>query len=266
MDGVPQMIGQMLAQMLGQGLEPTQRRTMAYTALFFGAMNVGVCRGFGAGFPQMEKRDIRRVALHATTGVFSLLICALGCSVLLFPDEALVQDRIYGYSPRAQTTFGIMTGFFFFELATIFANREDLFDWGSVFHGVGVILIYLFCQYPFLHWWASVCLMYELSTPFLKTWKILALVRPSSTKIIRICRLCFAILFSVVRVFMGIPISFKFWADMLQLLAEGREHSRAMVVFFLIINVSLNGLNILWFFKILSTVAKAFGSKAKMKN
>lgn len=262
---MPQMLADMLSHMLGQALEPTQRSTMACTAFFFGAMNVGVCRGFGAGFPQMEKRDMRRVALHATTGVFSLLACAMGLSVLLFPDEAVLRDRIYGFSPRAQTASGVVTGFFIFELVAIFASPEDLFDWGSLCHGVGVILIYLFAQHPFIHWWASVCLLYELSTPFLKTWKILALVRPSCTKIIRICRLCFAIIFSAVRIFIGIPISFRFWADMLQVLAEGREHSRAIVAFFLFVNLALNGLNILWFSKILGTVSKEYGGKAKLK-
>jgi hypothetical protein len=60
----------------------------------------------------------------------------------------------------------------------------------------------------------------------------------------------FAIVFFVARLGMGIPVSVVFWRDMLRLLRDGTGHSNLVICYYLLANITLNSLNVIWFIAI----------------
>jgi hypothetical protein len=241
---------------LGQGLRVSAGGTVASTATIFATMMAGIYSMTENKYPDLTHQKHRQAALHATTGIFAVIGSSIALFQLIWPDEALRKDPIYGNSPIIQFLFSFTVGFFVFELAAILLFYNDVGDMPSLMHAIACMYVYGFCQYPFLPWMGCFCLLFELSTPALKLSRFTELVDPSCTVLIARCRLAFAIIFPVVRIFLGVPVSILWQLDMVKLLGEDRCHSAPVVIGYMVLNVFLNALNLFWFLKIVKGAMK----------
>lgn len=203
--------------------------------------------------------DQRKVILAITSSVFSVAITVLATINLLFPVAAVKADRIYGLSEPVQATFAFATGFFMWNTL---AELRD-FDWPFLLHHVVCILVYLFGQYPFLPQMGCFCLLFEASTPAFCLRNVLKIFGRDKTALYSKTSNLFAVVFIIVRILIGVPVSISWWGDMLTLLGSGKTtlHSTAIVYFYLVANLFLNGLNIYWFLRIMNGIIKKFGAK-----
>ena len=102
----------------------------------------------------------------------------------------------------------------------------------------------------------------EFSTPFLNLRNIMLQLKQTKTPLFTICTYMFALTFFVLRIFVGIPRSYIFWQDILDLLFYNRmnnlnpKHPIIIVYYMLLANIILNGLNIFWAYKIIQSVTK----------
>ena len=63
----------------------------------------------------------------------------------------------------------------------------------------------------------------------------------------QVCHYAFGVLFLAVRILVGIPVSVFWFSEMVQLVAGGAAKHPAIAVVYMVLNVLLNGLNLLWF-------------------
>lgn len=149
------------------------------------------------------------------------------------------------------------TGYFLWDL--LVSTYEG---WGVAFiaHAVACTFVYASAMAPFLHWHGLFFLLFEASTPFLHLRWLLIKLGWTKGLMFPIVNYGFALAFFLVRLAIGWPVSFYWWGDMLHLLTTGTAHSPATVVGYLTCNIVLNGLNALWFFKI---VKSATGGSSK---
>ena len=138
-------------------------------------------------------------------------------------------------------------------------------NWQFVLHGTLCALTYTFGLYPFLHHMGSLMLLFELSSIPFNVRIIMLQLGVGKGRAFELVQLAFGLSFLGARLGMGIPASLYWWADMLALLRSGAAHSVAICVFYLIANLVLNSLNILWASIIVRKAAKRFGSGAGKK-
>lgn len=188
----------------------------------------------------------------------SLMLSLPALYLLLFPNEAVQKDPTYGLDERTQTLFCLASGFFLYDLGVCIYEKYgvDMFA-----HALLCMLCYVFGQHPFLPRMGTVCLLFELSTPFLNARHLLSLLEMDSSPMHGLMTKLFGLVFSIVRIGYGVPMSFWWWRDeMLPLLRNtdglGRLHSLAQAVFFLVANLALNGLNLFWAYLILLKAIK----------
>ena len=133
-------------------------------------------------------------------------------------------------------------------------------DWGVFFviHGLTSFLVFLGGLRPFLHHMGTLCLLYELSTPFMHWRRALIETTPKATQLIQLSTYVFGATFFVCRIVIGYSTSLWWWFRMLGLWSDGTAHSYTIFAIYLFSNIFLSGLNGFWFSQM---VAVALGSR-----
>lgn len=189
-------------------------------------------------------------------------VCAVIIPQLLNPDQEHVEDPIFGSNDFSKLLFHVSCGYFYFDLYMCITE-----NWGFAytFHGVACSLVFMSVQYPFLHWYGMVFLLYELSTPLLHArW---VLIKGGYTKglLYPIVQYGFAAAFFVARIAVGWTVSATMlWPDVLNYLSSGNVHSFPITYLILFANLSLNTLNGYWFWNIM-LVALGLDAKSRKR-
>ncbi len=152
----------------------------------------------------------------------------------------------------------LLSGYFFFDLWLVLTE-----DWGAIFvwHAVAALLVFLGGLRPFLHYVGTVFLLYELSTPLMNLRRHLIEVMPQRQDLIAATSYVFAAVFFSVRIVFGLWVSFRWWAQMLDLWSRGAEHSHVLFALYLISNAALNGMNVYWFYVMISVASGRTSTK-----
>ena len=131
-----------------------------------------------------------------------------------------------------------------------------------LFHGCACMLTYVGGQYPYLGRMGCICLLFEVSTIPLNAQHLLSALTERSSAIY-LCRMLFAFSFFVFRILIGVPASARWFMDTLSRLRSGDTHSPSITMYYLIVNVLLNLLNIFWMTKILGRCLSSGSRKNK---
>lgn len=193
------------------------------------------------------KRD--KMPLLVISFIFSSIISVLSARVLLDPEPGIINDDgiIYGYSPRAQIVVSISVAFFFWNLAV---DHDTV---SNTAHHLACLVLYSFGPNPTFHWMACICLLWEASTPFLCIRTALIMLGETKNRFFDINNALFGVTFLVMRIGIGVPTSLWWWTKVFHYVWDPKDDGpHYLVGLFMIGNIGLTFLNLLWSYKILS--------------
>lgn len=233
--------------------------------------------------------DSHVVSLVQATIINSLALW--GCSA---DDERNAMDwqqRIWGYTGNAAFVQSMAAGYFLWDLV-VTAIHIDVFGVPVLMHASSALLVYSFGYMPFLNYYSYTFILYELSTPGVNFHWFFDKVDMTGTKAqlyngillistFFLCRLCFGNfqslcvyldMFRAVRSSSGPSIS-ALTTGAAAMDPEVMRYANAamgplpvwLALLYVVANVTLNGLNVWWFFKMIAAVRKRFEPAAKEK-
>jgi len=137
---------------------------------------------------------------------------------------------------------------------------------GFALHGVACTIAYAWSQRPFVHYWAVLFLLYELSTPFLNTVWFMDKMGYTGSKRQLVAGIGLLITFFVIRLCCGFYWTLSWWTEIYQLLVQNAADYRvpySQIFVIVAANAALNALNLVWFYKMVDSVRKRFLSADK---
>ncbi|KAL0578700.1 hypothetical protein V5O48_003320 [Marasmius crinis-equi] len=208
---------------------------------------------FSSTYPTLSKRQKTKWSMHIVSELHVVIVFPLALSYLSI--EALDKDRLYGWDDRVGTLQAISVGYFAWDFGMELGLMED---WGFILHGASCLAIYTYAFSPFLSYFATRCLLWEMSTFFLNIHWFLDKTNQTGGTLQLINGFFLLAAFFFVRICHGMYTSYKFWRAI--------QNAQDMPFNFYIIycagNIALNGLNVMWFSKMISALRKRFSSKA----
>jgi hypothetical protein len=199
-----------------------------------------------------KKESYTELRTRAISIVFALTTASAATWTLLTAAPEL-RTSLYGHDDRAQALFAAAAGYFLWDVVVCLVE-----GWGGAFlaHAVSCLFVFGGGLRPFLHWMGCVCLLFEWSSPFMHSMRIMQSLGLDQGTPFTLVGAAFTATFFVARIAVGLPASALWWGDMLALIHSGRAHSDALAAGFLACNALLCGLNVYWFWLILGHTCK----------
>ncbi|KAF8489787.1 DUF887-domain-containing protein [Russula emetica] len=205
------------------------------------------------GWDALGSRDRVGWQSHVASLVHALLILPMAARYLHLP--ALAADRAFGWDPRVGTLFAVTSGYFLWDAIVCLVHYEGM---GFVIHGWACLVIYLNVFRPFLAYYGPRFILWELSTPFLNIHWMLDKTGQTGSPLQLVNGLILLCTFACARIGYGFIISYQF----LQTLLEVHDGlSSAIFASYICGNITLNGLNVFWFSKMIAALRKRFTAK-----
>ncbi|PSK34273.1 hypothetical protein B9Z65_8599 [Elsinoe australis] len=122
--------------------------------------------------PQTYSRLDRRTRIswdvHVVSFFQSVIICALALWVTFADEERAAmgwEERIWGYTGAVGLITSMACGYFIWDLF-ITAKDVSIFGQGMLAHALSATAVFSLGFRPFVNYYATVFILYELSTPF----------------------------------------------------------------------------------------------------
>ncbi|EFX01433.1 duf887 domain containing protein [Grosmannia clavigera kw1407] len=224
---------------------------------------------------------------HVVSLVQSVLICILALWSIAVDDERRAMSgepttdpatalplaagwrgRVYGYSGGASLVQSMAAGYFLWDLALTLVYF-DIFGFGMLAHAVSALAVYSLGFRPFLNYYAPNFILYELSTPFLNAHWFFDKLDMTGSRAQLYNGVALIVTFFGCRLVYGNYMSTWVYSDMWHAMWDGPgEFAIAgsspdpipawLIVVYVASNLTLNSLNIVWFFKMIAAVRKRF--------
>ncbi|KAF2864332.1 DUF887-domain-containing protein [Piedraia hortae CBS 480.64] len=224
-------------------------------------------------YSRMPPRTQINWNVHVVSFVQSTLICTLSLHVLLHdPDRRAWSNsftsRVWGYSPIAGLLQSFGLGYFLWDLYMC-AARVDIFGVGMLLHAMAATAAFSFGYRPFLHYYAPVFLLYELSSPFLNIHWFCDKLGLTGSVYQAVNGFFLTSVFFGCRLVWGLVNSGRVWGDLIRAVREGAPEEEGfpggrrdvpvwLVATYLAANGVLNCLNVYWFGKMIQTIRSRF--------
>lgn len=244
-------------------------------------------------YPAFNARTKLNWDVHIVSFVQSTLICGLALWVLLTDTELRQMDtieRVHGYTGASGLIQAFAGGYFLWDLM-VTVQHVRIFGIGMLFHAISALCVFSLGFRPFVNYYASIFILYELSSPFLNIHWFCDKLNMTGTTVQLVngvfllisffsCRLVWGTYHSI-RVFSDIYHAYSagaitlsdpefgklnsstvvgnagFKHDVLRF-AEGQTVPLWLAGAYLASNLILNGLNWFWFGKMIETLRKRF--------
>ncbi|KAI8928230.1 TLC domain-containing protein [Entophlyctis helioformis] len=175
----------------------------------------------------------------------------------LFFTKELADDKLFGYTYYAGVVYAIACGYFLWDtLVSLYYIQES--GIGFVVHGLACFTVFTFSFRPFLQYYGSVFLMFEISTIFLNIHWFCDKTGLTGSRLQWINGMILLAAFFFVRIVFGLYQSGHFFYTCFQRWEEVPVH---MFLLYAVANVILNGLNLFWFTRMISSVTSRFKGK-----
>ncbi|KAI0124637.1 DUF887 domain-containing protein [Xylariales sp. AK1849] len=231
--------------------------------------------------------------VHVVSFVQSTTINTLALWVMFVDEERRNmdwQERIYGYTGAAAMIQALAAGYFLWDLI-ITALNMHIFGLGMLAHGVSALLVYSFGFRPFVNYYSTVFILWELSSPFLNIHWFCDKLGITGSKIQLYNGIVLIFTFFSCRLVWGTYQSFMVakdvWAALhdkpsfipstimdaqnltvpvryestMQFVTESSSVPLWLAAVYLGANMTLNSLNFYWFIKMIQAVQKRFDPK-----
>ncbi|KAI8819611.1 DUF887-domain-containing protein [Fimicolochytrium jonesii] len=208
--------------------------------------------------------------IHVVSLLHSVIICWLAGRQVLAPwidpsgPEALVRARLAGdkigaYDAEAGFVHAIACGYFLWDsIVSVYYVKQ--FGVGFAVHGIACLCIFAMSFKPFLNYYGTPFLLFELSTPFLNIHWFCDKTGRSGSRLQLINGVVLVLVFFSARICYGFYNSYDFFVMMHR---NKSEISNVFLWVYAVGNVLLNGLNVLWFFKMVTAIKARFNVAKK---
>ncbi|KAI8947118.1 TLC domain-containing protein [Xylaria longipes] len=230
--------------------------------------------------------------VHVVSLVQSTTINALALWVMYVDEERKQmdwQERLWEYSGGSAMIQALAAGYFLWDLFVTAAN-VNIFGLGMLAHAVSALLVYSFGFRPFLNYYSTVFILWELSSPFLNIhWFFDKLGMTGSRAQLYNGLVLIATFFScrlVWGTYQSVLVYRDLWAgitqgpdflaaskadapdvpaESMQFVTESTGLPIWLAAIYVGSNLTLNSLNFYWFFKMIEAVRKRFDPNAEGK-
>ncbi|KAF9111008.1 hypothetical protein BGX27_005514 [Mortierella sp. AM989] len=212
---------------------------------------------FPATYPKLLGARKLNWDVHVVSSVHAIVIVFL--SVPLLWNETLLKDKIFGYDFYPGQVYAVACGYFLWDTVHSIRHLKE-FGIGFVFHGICSFSVFILSFRPFLQYYGSVFLMFELSTPFLNIHWFMDKLGMTGTIYQLINGIILLALFLGVRIVFGIYMSYQTYQTAILVVDQIPWH---LIIVYSVANVVLNSLNIYWFYKMIESLMKRFRPNKK---
>jgi len=197
-------------------------------------------------------RTINKLSIKTISSAFDFIAVAGGIKELFYTEASLLSDPVYGYSTHSEFHFSVASGYFFWAtcVTIIFGDRTV----APILHHMSCTVMYWMALRPFCHHVGNLFLLFQASTLVLDLHSIgviIGIIGAPVSCTNRALRIMHPIIFFLVRIVIGIPLSLNFYLDMVRLLWFKIGHSNTVILLTVIGCVTINFLNLFWFSKTL---------------
>ncbi|KAI2625123.1 TLC domain-containing protein [Xylaria nigripes] len=230
--------------------------------------------------------------VHVVSFVQSTTINVLALWVMFVDEERKQMDweeRLWGYTGGAGMIQALAAGYFLWDLC-VTASHVNIFGLGMLAHAVSALLVYSFGFRPFVNYYSTVFILWELSSPFLNIHWFCDKLGMTGSRIQLYNGLVLIAMFFSCRLVWGTYQSFlvcrDLWtglhvapdvlafdkadlppryAETMQFVTPSTGIPLWLAAVYVGSNLTLNSLNFYWFFKMIEAVRKRFEPKAEQK-
>ncbi|KAF9585883.1 hypothetical protein BGW38_000236 [Lunasporangiospora selenospora] len=207
---------------------------------------------FPGTYPKLQGSRRLNWDVHVVSSVHAVSIVCL--SVPLLWNESLLQDKIFGYDFHAGQVYAVACGYFLWDSIHSIRHFKD-FGLGFVFHGLCSFGVFIFSFRPFLMYYGSVFLMFELSTPFLNIHWFMDKTGLTGTFFQLVNGIILLAVFLCARIIFGVYMSYQTYISVTAVIDQVPTH---LLVVYGVANIVLNTLNLYWFYKMIESLVKRF--------
>ncbi|KAK0718805.1 TLC domain-containing protein [Apiosordaria backusii] len=252
---------------------------------------------FPAYYPKHHRAKKANWDAHVVSLAQSVLINALALWTMWKDEERANSDweqRVWGYTGASGMIQALAAGYFVWDLGITLLNL-DIFGLGLLAHAVSALAVYTFGFRPFLNYYSSIFILYELSTPFLNIHWFFDKLNMTGSKPQLYNGIALLVVFFCCRLVWGTYQSAVVYVDMWRAVQRGPDAGYIAAAFekggsgvgvdenvmyfareagpvplwlagiYVASNVTLNALNWYWYFKMISAVRKRFEPAKKEK-
>ncbi|KAH9251123.1 hypothetical protein BASA81_011022 [Batrachochytrium salamandrivorans] len=233
--------------MLGRALEWDNLAAVAASALAWELLRLASLYVFLPSLPvKLSKKDISQLSVSVPAFLHAVVVSLMSLYVVLAYSNP---PSLYDYIPLAQTIFCISTGYFAWDICMVFFVMPKLEPMFAC-HAIICFLSYLLAMYPYLHYYGVCFLLFELSTPFMYVRQTLIMFKQYLPELdldsyIYKVEVAFALIFAVVRIGFGFPMSYGVWRDVLST-QQPLGHHPFIPYYYVTADSLLCILNVLW--------------------
>ncbi|KAF9924864.1 hypothetical protein FBU30_005237 [Linnemannia zychae] len=215
---------------------------------------------FPATYPKLHGSKKLNWDVHVVSTVHAVVIVMLAAPLLW--NENLLQNKIFGYEHYAGQVYAICCGYFLWDTIHSIRHIKD-FGIGFVLHGICSFSVYIFSFRPFLQYFGSACLMFELSTPFLNIHWFMDKTGLTGSIYQKINGIVLLAVFFCARIVFGFYTSYHALTSVLPVVDQVPMHLRVVYV---CANIALNSLNVYWFYKMIASLGRRFAKAPSSKS
>jgi hypothetical protein len=253
-----------VGRVLDAGLTASYLPLVAVCAFGFTALTVAsrlLCRALWPAYRTWPAATRADWDVRVVSTLFSTGICVASLLLLDHPD--VVGDPLYAVHPPTQTLSAVATGYFLWDMG-VCLFYWDVYDASFAAHGAACFLVYLFSLRPFLTRFSPAYLLFEMSTVPLNLNWFLQTVGLADSWVRRANGVLLLATYFGVRVGFGLYQSVRFFQ--LVLGEAGRSAPVLLIAYYALANVFLNGLNVVWFTKMVRVATRAFAGTAPSRD
>ncbi|KAM7221641.1 TRAM, LAG1 and CLN8 domain containing protein [Rhypophila decipiens] len=283
-----------LAKLLAFPTLPLHVHEVVASALFYTFVQVVVSPVlstwlFPQHYPKTRAKKINWDA-HVVSLIQSTLINALALWVIFVDDErwnSNFEERVWGYTGSSGMIQAMACGYFVWDLLVTLLYL-DVFGLGLLAHAVSALAVYSFGFRPFLNFYSCIFILYELSTPFLNIHWFFDKLNMTGSRAQLYNGIALLFTFFSCRLVWGTYQSIVVYGDMwkavhtapdrihvvnalsqnatltdpnfnmMSFVTEEEPVPVWLALIYVASNLTLNGLNWVWFFKMIAAVRKRF--------
>ncbi|KAI1316741.1 hypothetical protein EDD11_009557 [Mortierella claussenii] len=212
-------------------------------------------RLFPATYPKLQGAKKLNWDVHVVSSFHAITIVLLSAPLLW--NETLLRNKIFGYDFYAGQVYAIACGYFLWDTLHSIRYMKE-FGIGFVFHGFCSFSVFILSFRPFLQYYGSVFLMFELSTPFLNIHWFMDKLGMTGSIYQLINGIILLTVFFCARIVFGLYMSYQTYLNVLPVLELVPWH---LIIIYSAANVVLNTLNLFWFYKMIESLMKRFRPK-----
>ncbi|KAF9350378.1 hypothetical protein BGX26_011429 [Mortierella sp. AD094] len=246
---------------LGLGVLDNHWKTLLGSAVacnFIVQLSQLICPAlFPATYPKLQGAKKLNWDVHVVSTVHAITIVFLAAPLLW--NETLMKNKIFGYDYYAGQVYSVACGYFLWDTLHSIRHMKE-FGIGFVFHGLCSFSVFMLGFRPFLQYYGSVFLMFELSTPFLNIHWFMDKLGMTGSIYQLVNGVILLSLFLSVRIMFGIYMSYQTYQTAILVIDQIPLH---LIIVYSLANVILNSLNIYWFYKMIESLMKRFRPSKK---